>query len=660
MAARTGFDLADTAKDLQELHRACGGKLLDLTQCERLRTLRKGISDRADLVDRRYWATDPDLLDSVKNADRYFHYTIASVCTGIRRTPEGFDNPLAHELRLLAREDRYSVADVGAVLLEAAEVFDTEARPHAPGSHTDDGRNRVPTDATGRKLYVLLWAILFRPEREWFDTSKPRSVEAFGCYAEFDRYKAYGGPGLPHSKKAGLAWPVRLGDGPLDHRNRIWNEAAGEVWRLCWGDVDRDEGRRVLGRLAGSFGAAPQEEPSGTPPIPLSAHAHARLRVGEVRGEEASGDSMADLQAHTSRLVAENPWIREPLRAAAAWALEKYSKNEELKRGNRQRVFELCRALLTSGRIRDPNLSHTPSEWLEQVIWWPMPASVADFLGARSGFYSFTQDEEQRIAPELLAALNAGEAWDRLSKAEKMAESERFLASPEAEAMRRVWWQVFIAKPEDWVEPSFLLSLDPDSQGTMPERERVAIWLVALGGLFDSRASYPIVPRPTGSEHEVFLGNDCWDGRCIRIDPTKKSPSGLWYEGATPFRMSELVMFLEKWVREGAVPEGWGRLESEAGSNELRLEGEMRGAVVDPAPRSEADPLIVTAVYLNSELSLKPDRLDKGAKSGRWNKYKIGSENAYHLNELIPKWIDADDRVALVELRDRLKPTQAD
>jgi hypothetical protein len=253
-AAGSVHMLTKIASNLHEMNRAGGRNLLDSAQCERLRTLRKAIDDRAELVDQRYWEVDQDRLDDVKRACEYFHYTIASVCTGIKRTPEGFNNPLAHELRSLAREDRYSVADVGAALLEAAEVFDTEAKPHAPGSHTDDRRNRVPTDATGRKLYVLLWAILASPEREWFDTSKPRSVAAFGGYAEFDRYKAYSGTGLPHSKKAGLAWPVRLGDGPLDHLNRIWNEAAGEVWRLCMGDVDRDEGRLVLERQARIFG----------------------------------------------------------------------------------------------------------------------------------------------------------------------------------------------------------------------------------------------------------------------------------------------------------------------------------------------------------------------------------------------------------------------
>lgn len=66
------------------------------------------------------------------------------------------------------------------------------------------------------------------------------------------------------------------------------------------------------------------------------------------------------------------------------------------------------------------------------------------------------------------------------------------------------------------------------------------------------------------------------------------------------------------------------------------------------------NPLIVTAAYLHANATLKPTTLAKGAKKGRWNKYKTGNENAYHLNELIPAWLDADDRSRLRELREKL------
>jgi hypothetical protein len=555
-AARTGFDLADTAKDLQELHRAGGGKLLDSAQCKRLRTLRKGIGDRAELIDQRLWKFDPDLLESEAAAGRWFHYTIASVCTGIKRTPDGFANPLVHELRSLAREERYSVADVGDALHEAAEVFDTEARTHAPGRDTADQRKRVPTDAAGRRLYVVLWAILARPEHDWFDTGKPRSVAAFGGYAEFDRWKAFGGLGLPTSKVAGLAWPVRICGSRVDPLDAIWNEAAGDVWRLCMGEVDRDEGRRVLRRLAGSFGAAPDR---GTERDPADTTTRVRVRVGEVRGEEPSGDSMVDLQARTRRLVAEKPWIREPIRAATAWAHKDYSKYRELERRNTQRRLELCRALLASGRIRDPNLSDTPSEWLGHSIRWTIPDAIVQLLADRSKFSAFTPDEERRIAPALLKALESREEWERLNPDEQRAESERFLASPEAKTVKDLQWEVFIAKPEGWADASFSLSLDPDTQRDMSERDRVGIWLVALGGLYDRGALDPIVPRPTGALFDKLMADIFWDGRCLRLRDDEVSIYGGLFDGVTTKRVDQLVLLLEEWVRGGIVPGGWGR-----------------------------------------------------------------------------------------------------
>jgi hypothetical protein len=324
---------------------------------------------------------------------------------------------------------------------------------------------------------------------------------------------------------------------------------------------------------------APPAEPSEMPLIPLSAHAHARLRVDEGMGKTPRSESMVNLQAHTRSLVAANPWIRGPIRAATEWAHENYAKYKELERRNTQKVLELCRALLASGRIRDPNLSDTSIGWLKQEINGSVPNAIAQLIGNRSAF-SFTPDEERRIAAALLKALESQEAMKRLSCDERDAERKRFDASPEAETVKDVRWEVFLPKPEGWAEASFSLSLDPETQRDMTERERVGILLVALGGLHDRDALDPIVPRPTGDLFDKLMADRFWDGRCLRLHADKGSiygdlfdGVGALFDGVTPELVYQLVLLLERWVRDGVVPEGWGRRD-EAGKEVVKPGGD--------------------------------------------------------------------------------------
>ncbi|MFN7396395.1 MAG: hypothetical protein ACK5UW_05550 [bacterium] len=408
------------------------------------------------------------------------------------------------DYRTIALHRLGGLADVGALRPIVPEPKNTGDRVHPAGAHS-------------------VWRYRFPIDKEhWYQNQPPLSVQALP-------------PGVAEQLLADV---------------EVWakHEAATR------GESLTGSGPGVSPDLL-----APLAEPSGMLLIPLSAHAHARLRVDEGMGKTLYSESMENLQDLTRDLVAENPWIKGPIQAATAWAFENYAKSEELRRENTQRVLELCRALLASGRIRDPNRSDTSTGWLRQEINWSIPNEIVQLIGDRSAFSSFTPDEERRIAPALLTALDSRAAWERLNRDEQRAESERFLASPEAKTVKDLQWEVYLAKPEEWADASFCLNLDPDALRDKTMHDRVGTWLVALGGLHDRDEPEPIVPRPTGELVDKLMADIFWDGRCLRLCDDEVSIYGGFFDGVTTKRMNQLVRMLKGWLRDGIVPGGWGR-----------------------------------------------------------------------------------------------------
>ncbi len=229
---------------------------------------------------------------------------------------------------------------------------------------------------------------------------------------------------------------------------------------------------------------------------------------------------LEDAQSRVRKLARDHVWFAEAVRDAFDRYRNLLGRYQAEADAMRTREWDAARALVASGRLRDPKLT-ADSPHGRVKVQGLCPKGLAERLGGcRSA--KVPLDLQREAAPVVLAAMDrhAIYQWPGLSRHVRNRWAREFKSALKAGSHVQFTWWILIAPPVDRCEMVNPATLDADSLGSFSDDDYRTIALYRLGGLADLGSTRPLVrcPPETGNFDEDMAAYSAWRAR-FPIDP---------------------------------------------------------------------------------------------------------------------------------------------